>query len=176
VTLDDFIRDASLFESVMDVGCGTGRWTSKLTAPRVIAVDGHRPTLEVAAGVCPSATLVCCDMRKLGELFLPDCVECVVAMDVIEHLELAEALEVLKQFELLARLRVMLFVPIGDHPQTGDATNLGNVHLQQHRSTWHPEHLRELGYMVIVLPNFFGGRADKGTGAVIAVKNVGGRG
>lgn len=173
MTLDDFIRDASLFRSVMDVGCGLGTWTRKLTSPTVIAVDGHEPTLRRAAAACPNAVPVCCDMRKLIDIFMPGCVECVIAMDVIEHVSRDQAMSVLAQLEQLARLRVMLFVPTGEHPQGDDATNMGNGLLQQHRSTWYPDDFRELGYTVIELPNFFGGRPEKGTGAAIAVKNAG---
>lgn len=172
MNLHDFVRDASLYQSVLDVGCGTGRWTQHLTAPRVVGVDGHAPTLVEAAQRCPDITLICYDMRKLGMIFLANSFDCVIAMDVVEHVERGEALALLKLFEELARFRVMLFVPTGNHPQTGDATNLGNEELQQHRSTWYPDDFRELGYTVTELPNFHSGAGGKDKSAVIAVKNV----
>ena len=172
MTLNDFARDASLFRSVMDVGCGMGDWLRKITAERVIGVDAHMPTLMAAQKRCPDATLICYDIRKLGEIFPPRSVDCLTAMDVIEHLSYDDACKVLEQFEVLASQRVMLFVPTGKHPQTEDLTGMGNAHWQTHRSTWYAHQLVDLGYEVQELPNFHKGTPGKDPGAVIAVKNV----
>jgi hypothetical protein len=48
------------------------------------------------------------------------------------------------------RGRIVLFVPLGLHPQTADVFNMGGDHWQTHRSTWEPADLEALGFDVAV--------------------------
>lgn len=156
----------------MDIGCGVGTWLKGITASRVVGVDAHMPTAKVAMSACPHATVICCNMSMLTSLFPPDCVECITAMDSIEHLPREDALAALKDFELLASKQIMLFVPTGNHPQEGDRTNLGNVHFQQHRSTWQAADFAVLGYEIHDYPAYHN-MPGKDRGAVVAIKKLG---
>lgn len=154
MTPEEMVKEASKYDSVMDVGCGTGKYLRMLAAPTVIGIDAHLPTIAHAKSVCPTADLRLLDMRDL-HVFKDDTVECIVAMDIIEHVIKDEAFLVLKEFERVASKCIFLFVPTGNHPQAGDATNLGNFYWQVHRSTWHSDEFKALGYEIWDYPSFF---------------------
>jgi hypothetical protein len=83
-------------------------------------------------------------MREIDSVFRPRCVDAVVALDVIEHLEKEQGLELLSQLEALARRRVILFTPNGFVPQPAEADNPW----QEHRSGFTTDELLRLGYRV----------------------------
>jgi hypothetical protein len=142
-------------DSVLDVG--TGRMRSLVEAPcRVrIGLDAHRPYLENR--MVPDAVPINASALQLEELFVRDAVDLVTLMDVLEHFPTGEALDLLRQAEVVARTRVLLFTPRGEFPQEGhDPLGLGGEELQKHRSSWEPSELAEQGYTVIVLPGYHG--------------------
>jgi len=151
----EIVREASKYASILDVGCGTGKYLRRFTAPKVIGIETHVPTINHAKAMCPNAEVWRIDMRDL-RVFEDNMVECITAMDVIEHAIKEEAEAVLKNFERVASKCILLFVPTGAHPQTGDATNLGNVYWQVHRSEWQPEDFEKLGYEIWRYPDFHG--------------------
>ena len=152
-------RLAGRCTSVLDVG--TGLMDSLATSPcRVkIGLDAHRPYLEhrrVADAVPVNA-----DALSLRELFVADAVDLVTMIDVIEHFEKEDALDLLAQAEHVARRRVIVFTPRGPFPQADhDAFGLGGDELQRHRSTWDVEDFTSLGFRVAVLRSFHDARNE----------------
>lgn len=141
--------------SVLDVGTGLMHSLERSPVPVKIGLDAHRPYL--ANRRVRDAVPVNAPASALSELFVPDAVDLVTAIDVIEHFELDAADELLRQAESVAARRVALFTPRGHFPQEGhDAFGLGGEELQRHRSTWEPEHLRARDYAVVVLRGFHG--------------------
>ncbi len=76
---------------------------------------------------------------------LPDkSVDSVFALDVIEHLEKDDGLELLRQARRLARRQVMIFTPLGYMPQDYDEADkkdrwgMEGGYWQTHRSGWEP--------------------------------------
>ncbi len=145
--------------SVLDVGTGLMRSLGELPCPVKIGLDAHRPYLthrEIAGAVPINAHAL-----EIERLFVPGAVDLVTLIDVIEHFPPEDAVEVLRQAETVARRRVVLFTPRGRFPQAGhDLFGLGGEELQQHRSTWEPGDLVELGYRVAVLTDFHDARNE----------------
>ena len=65
--------------------------------------------------------------------------DAVYMLDVIEHMEKAEALEVIALAQASALAQVVVYTPLGFMPQEHDNWGLGGEHWQTHRSGWTPE-------------------------------------
>lgn len=133
-------------ETLLDVGCGrespVGAFSPGLT--RVVGVDRHAPYLEEsrAAGIhhdyCQS------DVLEIGQRFEPGSFDCVVALDLIEHLPKEDGLSLIRMMERIARKKVIIFTPTGFLEQRAYDDNS----LQEHLSGWEPAEMRAMGYRV----------------------------
>ena len=87
--------------------------------------------------------LVNADWSEAVKLFPKYSVDSVVLVDVIEHLEKSEALELLRATEQIARRQIAIFTPLGFIPQchrsTTDAWGFEGGRWQEHKSGWLPE-------------------------------------
>lgn len=141
--LADEVRGST---SVLDVGCGEASPLSRIgfRIPHSVGVDGHAPTLAAceAAGIHDEHVLL--DVRALAERFGPDSFDCVVALDVLEHLPRRDGLDLLTTMERIATRKVVVFTPNGFLPQRPDDLNP----MQQHLSGWTPEDLATRGFAI----------------------------
>ena len=71
--------------------------------------------------------------------------DCVVALDLIEHVTKDDGLRLLEAIEAIARRKVVIFTPNGFLPQ--DA--VGDNEFQRHLSGWEVDEMRGLGYRVL---------------------------
>lgn len=151
VTINELLSDS---RTVLDVGCGVGATLAEFCCPIKIGVDAHRPYLEHAQ--C-SDQFVKINFRaeRLSELFLPNSVDSVTLIDVIEHFEKETAFEVLSQVEKIAAKKVIIFTPRGFFRQLDiDHYGLGGETYQRHRSGWEVEDLQKRGYNIIIFSKF----------------------
>lgn len=144
-------------DSVIDIGAGMMQSLEFSRCRTRIGLEAHRPYLEhrTVRGPVPLNW----DGRRLGELFVDDAVDLVTLMDVLEHLEPADAIATLRQCEAVAAKRVLLSTPRGFFDQDAHdvfAAGLGGEELQAHRSGWEVGQLTELGYRVVVVDRFHG--------------------
>lgn len=147
-------------DTVLDVGCGrsspVGAFSSRLT--RVVGVDRHVPYLEEsrAAGIhhdyCES------DVLEIGERFEPGSFDCVVALDLIEHLPREDGLRLIAAMERIARKKVIIFTPTGFLEQRAYDDNS----LQEHLSGWEPAEMRAMGYRVTGVTGWRPLRGERG--------------
>lgn len=138
--------------SVIDVGTGLMRSLTLVSCPVKVGVDAHRPYLERRE--VEDAVPINAPAADLERLFVPGAADLVTLIDVIEHFERADADDLLRRCERIARRRVVLFTPRGEFPQEDDEYGLGGEELQRHRSSWEPEDLVARGYRVAVLRGF----------------------
>lgn len=144
---------ASDCKSVLDIGTGVMRSLQALPCSTKVGLEVHRPYLE--SREIGDAVPVNASALEIERLFVPNAFDLVTLIDVLEHFAQAEALEVLRQVEVVARRRTVLFTPRGAFPQEGhDSFGLGGEEFQRHRSTWEPDDLLRLGYRVAVLQGF----------------------
>jgi SAM-dependent methyltransferase len=131
--------------SVLDVGCGEDARLMKLVPgiPRSVGVDAKIPQDPHAAfGHTEYRQL---DIRSLGDHFPSRSFDCVVALDVIEHLDRADGLRLLESMETIAGKKVVVFTPNGFLPQP---PAVDNPH-QEHLSGWTTDDFEPRGYEVI---------------------------
>ena len=100
-----------------------------------------------------------------AEYFGEDSFDCVVALDVIEHLEKADGLRLLEQMEIIARKKVIIFTPNGFLEQEPFDGN----EWQRHISGWEVDEMREMGFEIIGIN---GWKALRGERAKIAIRPI----
>lgn len=134
-------------ESLLDVGCGERSPVHKFSReiPRTVGVDAHAPSLDTSRGAGIHTDYVQADVRNIGERFEPATFDCVVSLDVIEHLARADGERLLEAMERIARRKVVVFTPNGFLEQPPEP---GNPH-QEHLSGWTAEEMRRRGYLVM---------------------------
>ncbi|MHB1651442.1 MAG: methyltransferase domain-containing protein [Desulfitobacteriaceae bacterium] len=140
--------------TLLDVGCGVGATLKEMSCPVKIGVDAYRPYLVNAV---PSREFIKIHLaaEHLSEIFLPNSLDCVTLIDVIEHFEKEVALSVLSQAEAIATQKVIVFTPRGFFRQEEvDHYGLGGESFQRHRSGWEVADFQELGYDVIIFKRF----------------------
>ena len=132
---------------ILDIGPGIR--PQKHVFPLIhICVEPFAPYIErVREGVGddPRFVFLNCTWQE-GLKTLPDkSVDSVFALDVIEHLEKDDGLELLRQARRVARCQVMVFTPLGYMPQDYDEAGkkdrwgMEGGYWQTHRSGWEPD-------------------------------------
>lgn len=138
-------------DSVVELGCGFGNRLQGLDAATRIGVDAHAPYIAEARRRYPDMAddfLV----REAGE-YIRQFIgkgffwDAVLMVDFLEHLTPEAAAALIADCKRVAR-RIILWVPLGKHPQARDPYEMGGDHWQTHRSTWEPADLEALGFHV----------------------------
>lgn len=134
--------------SVVDFGCGFGKWLALANKPRMLGLDAYVPYIEVAQREVPSATFIRADIPYFADQLLDRSFDVVFMLDFLEHLHEQGAESAIRNAKRIAALRVIAFVPFGDHPQTQDVTGYEGHYWQTHRTTWHVEDLAKHNFDV----------------------------
>ncbi len=124
---------------VLDVGCSDGRGSEALAGAD--GVDIYRPALKAAADSGSRTRVVQADIRKLP--YRRGSFDVAVALDVIEHFEKSDALQLVQELERVAK-KVVLVTPSGYLAQPGTPEEPW----QEHRCGFEPDELERLGYQV----------------------------
>jgi hypothetical protein len=147
-------------DSLLDLGCGrsspVGSFSHRLG--RCVGIDAFEPYLResVAAGI--HSDYCCLDVMQIEQHFGPESFDCVVALDLVEHLPKADGEELLGIMERTAARKVVVFTPNGFQPQQPYDDNP----LQQHLSGWKVDEMRHRGYRVIGLHGWKPLRGERG--------------
>ena len=138
--LDPIVVPLLVGETVLDVGCGYGRWGSlihsnyweagRLSPPTVDGIDAFTPNVDFCA------TLPF--YRNVRQHVLPHPLDgawdTVLACEIIEHIEQVHVLDVLSMFERVARRRVIITTPNWSDRRGGASTKLGFNDYEAHVS------------------------------------------
>jgi len=141
-------QDAEIM-SILDVACGLSLKSKFIPAQIRVGVDIHERYFEHIEADVPYVVLKY-DVRKLREIFSLDSFDLVIGLDIVEHLEKEEALDMMRQAEEIARKAVVFECPRGFIPQNIDIQGHGADHWQTHRSAWEPEEFEAMGYRALL--------------------------
>lgn len=133
-------------KSILDVGCGKTSLVRYL--PKTIhseGVEAFEPYLEESKRLGIHNKYHNLDVLEIDEHFKKKSFDCVLAGDVIEHLEKEDGFKLIGMMEHIARKKVIIYTPNGFLP-IGERD--GN-NLYIHRSGWEVEEMRQLGFEVI---------------------------
>jgi len=164
------IREASLYNSVLDIGCGTGRAIKRIKSKTRIGLDVCQAAIDVANENNNGVEFKCANLVDLKKFCSPNSIECIIGVDIIEHFFKLDALQLISECEEIATKCLIFFVPVGNHPQTKDDRGFGNDYFQTHRSTWYPVDMEELGYTVFHYPEWHPKKVEKG--AMFCLKHM----
>lgn len=93
------------------------------------------------------------DLRKLDsfDIFKNKSFDVVMALDVIEHLEMNTALQVIGNMERIARKKIIIYTPVSmksNDENIPDAWGMGENQFQEHKCFIPANRFREWGYKV----------------------------
>src|SRR3989344_1898918 len=149
--LPDFVRELNAAtngcETILDVGCGARSPIEHFSKKfhRSVGVDMHKPSIEISRSAGIHSEYKQIDILHIEKRFKLHSFDCVIVLDVIEHLKKKEGFKLLRQMEKLARKRIIIFTPTGFLPQGEYDENPWQVH----KSGWEVEEMQRLGYRVI---------------------------
>jgi hypothetical protein len=135
--------------TVLDVACGLSLKSKYLSPEIIVGVDVHEPYLREIESNVPYA-VVKCDVRNISDIFIPESFDVVYALDIIEHLEKDESLDLIQSCIKIAKQAVLIETPKGYVPQNIDIQGFDADHWQTHRCGWEVFELEDLGFECVV--------------------------
>jgi len=126
-------------QSCLDVGCGRGAF-EVIQSFYSVGCDIDHSYLIKARKKGYYDNLVRCDARQLP--FKPKSFDIAICVEVIEHLDKAGGIELLRQMEEIASRQVIITTPWGYYPMKEREDNPYLFHL----SGWLPQEFQEMRY------------------------------
>ncbi|HTE75117.1 MAG TPA: methyltransferase domain-containing protein [Xanthobacteraceae bacterium] len=149
--LNNAAREAILeTDIVLDIGCGIRPMT--FFRPRVhVCIEPHQEYVQILSQMSahqPQLVILHTKASDIVRALADQSVDSIFLIDVIEHLNKQEGLEILNQCRRIARRQIAVFTPFGFVPQDfddaeADAWGLSGIDLQRHRSGWTPDDFGE---------------------------------
>lgn len=133
-------------KSLLDVGCGKDSPIQYF--PKgiyCVGVDAYKPSIQKSKEKKIHNEYHNIDVLEIGNEFKCRSYDCVIALDLIEHLEKKDGLKLIEMMEKIAREKVVIFTPKGFLPQKEHDNNPWQVH----KSGWEVEEMQSKGYEVI---------------------------
>ncbi|WP_051309321.1 class I SAM-dependent methyltransferase [Desulfogranum japonicum] len=149
-------------QSLLDIGCGTHSPIEKFSQkiPVTVGIDLHRQSITEARGSCIHKKYLDMDARDIGNRFSNKSFDCVIAIELIEHLAKEEAVSLLDQMEKIAKKKVIISTPNGFVPQMSHSDNRH----QEHLSGFDAQEMTTMGFRV---QGFNGWKKLRGSGSRI---------
>jgi hypothetical protein len=132
-------------DSVLDIGCGPSSQLGSLDRRLYsVGIDAFAPNIEKSrqANIHNEARVM--EALDIEKNFSPNSFDCVMAIEIIEHLSKEDGLKLLSMMESIARKKVIIFTPNGFVPQNAYGGNTWQIH----KSGWTPKEMKKLGYRV----------------------------
>ena len=130
--------------SVLDVGCGDGLMGGMLKNKKILSIGADIDIKSLKKGY-ENAThdgYIMCDVRNLP--LQQKSFDTVLAIEVLEHQEKADALKTIKTWEQIARRQVIITTPVGECRVAAKKDNP----FDEHKSFWYPEEMKRQGYTI----------------------------
>ena len=148
-------KDIDHNDSVIDVGCGIFMTTDGLKCKSLLGVDAWSPYLNLKKNEFQTINFDISIINNF-KIFLDDSYDIITCIDVIEHLEKESAFLVIKEFQRIARKKVIIFTPHGFVEQNDGLPGSwgeNNPIFQKHRSGWSTLNFDNLKFKTTVYPD-----------------------
>ncbi|MBY8983180.1 MAG: class I SAM-dependent methyltransferase [Candidatus Lokiarchaeota archaeon] len=133
--------------SILDLGCGKGSLVLKKIGKNFefsVGIDIFKDYIEDCKKKNYYDEYVIMDILKIDEKFSPKSFDCVVLLDVIEHLERSEVVNLIRKIENIAIKKIIIFTPNGFLPQKIYDNNFHQIH----RSGWDVNIFKKMSFKV----------------------------
>lgn len=132
-------------KTLLNLGCGLGQIFKFTPNKNHLYVDIWEPYLQQ---IKDEFSVVKLNIKDLS-MFINKSWDYVVAYDVIEHLDKVDALKLIPECVRIARVKVMIYTPVGFCEQhDGKGWGKGNPEYQQHRCGFTVQEFKDLGFEV----------------------------
>lgn len=132
--------------TLLDLGCGANSPIKYFSEKfQCIGIDLYEKSINESKKKKIHNEYCQMDVLKIEENFKPNSFDCVVALDLIEHLTKEDGNKLIRAMERISKKKVVIFTPNGYHPQGECDVNPWNVH----KSGWTVEEMEQKGYRVI---------------------------
>jgi SAM-dependent methyltransferase len=135
-------------KSVLDLGCGYNSPIQYCKIPFSVGVELFEPYLKESKRKRIHNRYIKADIKKID--FEPKSFDAVIAIEVLEHLEKEEGQKLIANMEKWARKKIIISTPNGYLYQT----EVDGNPLQEYKSGWSVEELKNLGFKVRGLNGF----------------------
>lgn len=145
--LEIHIQELKNCESLLDVGCGSNSPVQHFSKnlKRSVGVDTFQPSIDQSKMKDIHNEYYMMNVLEMDKFFPEKSFDCVIATDLIEHLEKQDGFKLIEIMEKLAKKKVIIFTPNGFLEQKEYDGNKYQVHL----SGWDSGEMKKLGYRVI---------------------------
>ena len=130
--------------TILDLGCGSnspmGYFKKKIK--RLVGVDLFVPSINLSLASKLHHEYHEINILLSSDYFEENSFDCVALIDVIEHLEKKDGINLIKQMEKIAKKKIIIFTPNGFLEQKPFDGN----EYQRHVSGWEIDEMRKLGF------------------------------
>jgi len=139
-------KHTSECKNVLDVGCGNNSPVQFLKDKSIykIGVDAFEPSIKDSQIKKFHNEYHKLNIMELEKKFLENSVDCVLANDIIEHLNKDDGEKLIKMIEKIARKKVIIFTPNGFLEQSPYNNNIW----QRHLSGWTYKEMIKKNYKI----------------------------
>lgn len=139
-------------KTLLDLGCGSCSPIASLKdkLEYSVGVDIFAPAIQQCRKNQTHTENFVLPITQVRKHFKPKTFDCVVALESLEHLEKEDGRRLIKDMQLIAKKKVIIFTTNGFLEQGEMA---GNVY-QKHKSGWSAEEMRNMGFKVFGVNGF----------------------
>lgn len=132
--------------SLLDVGCGSSSPAQHFSKKvHMVGVDAWKPSIKESRKKGIHNKYHQMNILDIGKKFPAKSFDCVMSLDVIEHLTKKDGMKLISAMEKTARKKVIVFTPNGFLPQQAYKGNPW----QEHKSGWTVAEMKKRGFEVI---------------------------
>ncbi len=132
--------------SLLDLGCGADSPIKYFSDKfHCVGIDLYEKSINESKRKKIHNEYCQIDVLKIEENFESNSFDCVLALDLIEHLTKEEGNRLISAMEKISKNKVVIFTPNGYHPQGEFDINPWNIH----KSGWTVDEMKKKGYKVI---------------------------
>ena len=132
--------------TIIDLGCGPRSPLRKIKKEETYAlgVDIFEKYIEISKKRKIHDDYLLLNILNIDDKISPKSYDCVLLLDVLEHLTILDGIKLIKTIEKIARKKIIIFTPNGFLEQPKYHNNIYQVHL----SGWNVKLLRKMGFKI----------------------------
>lgn len=141
---EELLKEIRGMKNILDLGCGSNSPLRLLKTPALkVGVDIFENDISISKQKKIHDKYYCKNVLNINEIFSKKSFDCVIALDVIEHLTKEEGFDLIKKMEFIARTKVIIFTPNGFIPKKREYNPY-----QEHKSGWTTDDFKKMNYTI----------------------------